>query len=258
MPGSVIVSTARTPIGKLSGALASFSAMDLGGDAIGAALERGGVGPGAGRLRDHGPRPAGRAGPDHRPPGRGEGRDPDERAGDHDQQGLPVGHQRAVPGGPDDPGGRRRSGRRRRHGVHDQRAVPAAQGPGRLPDGQRRADRLADPRRSLVRLRRGAHGRRHRAVHRQLRWPHPRAPGRVRGEEPRARRVGDEGGRFADEIVRGAGAAAQGRPGAGGRGRRRASRAPRASRSPGCAPRSPRTARSPPATPRRSPTAPRR
>ncbi len=45
MPGSVIVSTARTPIGKLSGALASFSAMDLGGIAIKAALERGAVGP---------------------------------------------------------------------------------------------------------------------------------------------------------------------------------------------------------------------
>jgi acetyl-CoA C-acetyltransferase len=45
MPGSVIVSFARTPIGKLSGALASCSAMDLGGRAIGAALERGGVGP---------------------------------------------------------------------------------------------------------------------------------------------------------------------------------------------------------------------
>ncbi|MFA5883898.1 MAG: acetyl-CoA C-acetyltransferase [Acidimicrobiia bacterium] len=44
MPGSVIVSTARTPIGKLSGALAGFSAMDLGGIAIKAALERGGVG----------------------------------------------------------------------------------------------------------------------------------------------------------------------------------------------------------------------
>src|SRR3954449_2312047 len=44
MPGSVIVSTARTPIGKLSGALASLSAQDLGGIAIKAALERGGVG----------------------------------------------------------------------------------------------------------------------------------------------------------------------------------------------------------------------
>jgi acetyl-CoA C-acetyltransferase len=45
MPGSVIVSFARTPIGKLSGALASLTAMDLGGRAIEGALERGGVGP---------------------------------------------------------------------------------------------------------------------------------------------------------------------------------------------------------------------
>src|SRR5256712_4395662 len=45
MPGSVIVSGARTPIGKLSGTLASFSAMELGGLAIKAALERAGVSP---------------------------------------------------------------------------------------------------------------------------------------------------------------------------------------------------------------------
>ncbi|HUY64501.1 MAG TPA: acetyl-CoA C-acetyltransferase [Acidimicrobiales bacterium] len=43
MPGSVIVAGARTPIGKLSGALGGFSAMDLGGFAIAAALERAGV-----------------------------------------------------------------------------------------------------------------------------------------------------------------------------------------------------------------------
>ncbi len=43
MPGSVILGGARTPIGKLSGALAGFSAMDLGGLAIAAALERTGV-----------------------------------------------------------------------------------------------------------------------------------------------------------------------------------------------------------------------
>jgi acetyl-CoA C-acetyltransferase len=43
MPGSVILAGARTPIGKLSGALAGFSAMDLGGFAIAAALERAGV-----------------------------------------------------------------------------------------------------------------------------------------------------------------------------------------------------------------------
>jgi acetyl-CoA C-acetyltransferase len=45
MPGSVIVAGARTPIGKLSGALASLSAADLGGIAIKAALERSGVAP---------------------------------------------------------------------------------------------------------------------------------------------------------------------------------------------------------------------
>jgi acetyl-CoA C-acetyltransferase len=45
MSGSVIVSSARTPIGKLSGALAQFSAMDLGGVAIRGALERGGISP---------------------------------------------------------------------------------------------------------------------------------------------------------------------------------------------------------------------
>jgi acetyl-CoA C-acetyltransferase len=45
MPGSVLVAGARTPIGKLSGALASLSAMDLGGIAIKAALERAGVSP---------------------------------------------------------------------------------------------------------------------------------------------------------------------------------------------------------------------
>jgi acetyl-CoA C-acetyltransferase len=40
---SVIVAGARTPIGKLSGALKDFTAMDLGGIAIKAALERAGV-----------------------------------------------------------------------------------------------------------------------------------------------------------------------------------------------------------------------
>jgi acetyl-CoA C-acetyltransferase len=40
---SVIVAGARTPIGKMSGALKDFTAMDLGGIAIKAALERSGV-----------------------------------------------------------------------------------------------------------------------------------------------------------------------------------------------------------------------
>jgi acetyl-CoA C-acetyltransferase len=43
MPGSVIVSAARTPIGKQAGGLAGFSAQELGGFAIQAALERAGI-----------------------------------------------------------------------------------------------------------------------------------------------------------------------------------------------------------------------
>ena len=45
MPGSVIVAGARTPIGKLGGALSSLSAVELGGLAIHAALTRAGVSP---------------------------------------------------------------------------------------------------------------------------------------------------------------------------------------------------------------------
>ncbi|MGQ0831174.1 MAG: acetyl-CoA C-acetyltransferase [Microthrixaceae bacterium] len=45
MAGSVILAGARTPIGKLSGALAGFSAAELGGLAIKAALERAGMTP---------------------------------------------------------------------------------------------------------------------------------------------------------------------------------------------------------------------
>jgi len=45
MSRSVIVSGARTPIGKLAGVFASLSAQDLGGVAIKAALERAGVAP---------------------------------------------------------------------------------------------------------------------------------------------------------------------------------------------------------------------
>ena len=43
MAGSVIVSGARTPIGKLQGSLAGFSAAELGGVAVKAALERAGI-----------------------------------------------------------------------------------------------------------------------------------------------------------------------------------------------------------------------
>jgi len=45
MPETVILSTARTPVGKLGGALSSLDATELAGTAIAAALERAGVEP---------------------------------------------------------------------------------------------------------------------------------------------------------------------------------------------------------------------
>src|SRR3974390_411677 len=45
MAGSLIVTGARTPIGKLSGSLGGFSAVELGGFAIAGALERAGIVP---------------------------------------------------------------------------------------------------------------------------------------------------------------------------------------------------------------------
>jgi len=45
VPGSLILGGARTPIGKLGGVLGSLTAVELGGSAISAALERSGVDP---------------------------------------------------------------------------------------------------------------------------------------------------------------------------------------------------------------------
>jgi acetyl-CoA C-acetyltransferase len=45
MPSTVILGTARTPFGKMGGALSSLAATDLGGHVIEAALERSGVAP---------------------------------------------------------------------------------------------------------------------------------------------------------------------------------------------------------------------
>ena len=130
MTGSVIVGSARTPIGKLSGAFAGLSAMDLGGIAIKRALERAGIGAeqvdyvlmgqvlqaGAGQITAR--------------QAAVERRRPDDGSGDDDQQGVPLGHQRDLPRRPDDPERRRRSGGRGRHGVDDERALPPARARG--------------------------------------------------------------------------------------------------------------------------------
>ena len=130
MSGSVIVAGARTPIGRLLGGLK---------DRLGRRPRRrrhqGRAGEGRGRrrpgrLRDHGPGPPGRRrarSPPARP--RVKAGIPMTRPLDHHQQGVPVRHQRDRPGRPADPGRRGRDRRGRRHGVDDQRPVPAAEVP---------------------------------------------------------------------------------------------------------------------------------
>ena len=77
MPKTVILGTARTPIGKMGGGLSTLDATELGGIAIAAALERAGVAPEQVAARRHGPGPPGRPGPDPLAPGADQGRHPE-------------------------------------------------------------------------------------------------------------------------------------------------------------------------------------
>ena len=260
MSGSVIVAGARTPIGRLLGGLKDFSGADLGGVAI-----KGGAGAGRGhrrpgRLRDHGPGPAGRRRADPRPPGRGQGRHPDDRPGAHDQQGLPVGLERDRAGRPADPRRRVRDRRRRRHGVDDQRAAPAAEVARGLQVRRRR--RWSTRWRTTgcsTRSPTQADGRADRGVQRGAHEPHPRGAGRVRrrartsGPRP-PRRTASSTTRSCRSRSRSARATrSSSREDEGIRGDTTAESLGQAA--PGVRA---RTARSPPAPPRRSPTAPRR
>ena len=122
---SVIVSAVRTPFGKLGGGLAAYEATELGAIAIKAALDRIGIEPHEpqyvimGQVLQAG---AGQAPARQAAIGAGPA---DGDAGRHDQQGVRVVDPRDRDRRLDDPRGRRRRRRHRRHGVDDERAVPA-------------------------------------------------------------------------------------------------------------------------------------
>ena len=176
---------------------------------------------------------------------------------DHDQQGLPVRPRRDRAGRPADPRRRVRHRRRRRHGVDDQRAAPAAE-----------VARGLQVRRRSTMLDSMAYDGLTDAVRPTCRWA-SRPSGTTRGsaltreeQDAFAARVApaaaaaQKNGVFDDEIVAGAHPAAQGRPARGQRGRGRPRRHHGRVARPSCGRRSARTARSPPARRRRSPTAP--
>ena len=158
MSRSVIVSAVRTPFGKLGGGLAGHQATELGSIVIRAALERIGLEADEPRVHDHGPGAPGRRRPGARAPGRDRRRAAEGDAGRHDQQGLRLLDPRRPDRRRDDPRRRRRGDRHRRDGVDVERAVPAQEGPLRLPARPRRAARLDDLRRAHRRLRPAAHG----------------------------------------------------------------------------------------------------
>ena len=148
MPKTVILSTARTPIGKMGGGLASVDATELGADRDrrGARARR--RRRRAGRPRDRRPGAAGRPGPDPLAPGTDQGRDPEGGLLRDDQQGLRVGRARDGAARPGDPRRRGAGRRRRRHGVDVARPVPAPAGPLRVPHGRREDARRDGPRRA--------------------------------------------------------------------------------------------------------------
>ena len=255
MPGSVIVSTARTPIGKLSGALAGFTAMDLGGVAIKAALERGGVGPeqvdyvvmgqvlqaGQGQITAR--QAALKAGIPMTTPALTINKvclsginaiylaDQMIQAGDAEV--VVAGGMESMTNAP--------------------YLLPKARSGYRMGNGE-----LLD---ALIQdglwcafdaVHMGSGTERYCGI---VRRSHPRGPGRARGQEPRAGGRGHQGGPLHRRDRAGGDPPAQGRPGRRRARTRACARAPAPSRSAACGRRSRRTARSRRATRRRSPTA---
>ena len=192
---TVILSIARTPMGAMQGALADASATDLGATAVKAAVERAGVsGEDIDRIYMGCVLPAGlgqaparqaaiKAGPAQVGPG------------DHRQQGLRLGHADGDHGRRGDPHRQCRRDRRRRHGVDDQRAVPAQEAPLGRADRPRHRLRPHVPRRARGCLRGRPRDGQLRPVHRRRISADPPADGRLRDREPAPRQGRDRQGR---------------------------------------------------------------
>ena len=246
MPKTVILGAARTPFGKMGGGLASLDATELGGTAIAAALERAEVAPdqvehvvfGQVLQAGQGQIPSRQA--------QIKGGIPKEVSSETVNKVCASGIRsagmidQAVRAGDLD------VGRRRRHGVDVERALPAQAGPLRLPDGRRQGARRDGPRRPHEPVHRQAHGRGGERGRRGAR-DDPRRHGQVRAALARA------GGRR--RPTRAAcprrscpSRSARRRATPPSRSTRRRGATARSRRSRSCAAPSTRTARTPPAT----------
>ena len=129
MPKSVILSTARTPFGKMGGALASLEATELGGNAIEAALERSTVEPDQVEAVIYGQ--VLQAGQGQIPSRQAQikGGIPKEVPSETINKVCASGHALGRPARPGGPRRRPRRRRRRRHGVDVERSLPAPRAP---------------------------------------------------------------------------------------------------------------------------------
>ena len=179
MASSVILGTARTPVGKMGGALASLDATDLGGIAIEAALERSGVD--AEQVEQVVFGQVLQAGQGQIPSRQAQikGGIPKEVPSETINKVCASGMRSlgladlSIRAG--DVGGRRH----RRHGVDEPGSLPAAERPLRLPDGRRPGARRDDPRRPHQPLHRQADDQRGLRGLQRAR-DHPRRHGQIR------------------------------------------------------------------------------
>ena len=256
MPKTVILGTARTPFGKLGGALSSLDATDLGGHAISAALDRAEVAPeqvqhvvmGQVLQAGQGQVPSRQA--------QIKGGIPKEVSSETVNKVCASGIRSAGMIDSGDPRGRPGGRRRRRHGVDVEGAVHAQGRALRLPHGRRQDARRDDPRRADEPVQRQAHGPRGQRGRRGARDDAP-GPRQVRAALTRARDRGHRrrpparGDRVGDDQRR-----RRATPSSRSTRRRAATPRSRACRSSSRS--SSRTAPTPPATRRASTTAPAR
>jgi acetyl-CoA C-acetyltransferase len=154
----VIVSAVRTPVGKFQGALSEIGAVELGALVVREAVRRAGI---SAELVDEcvmgcvlpaglGQNPARQAALRGGLCGHGE-------RSDH-QYGMRQRTEGRGAGGAERDDGELGDCRGRRHGVHDQRALPLAAGAQGLSPGRREGGGFSDQRRPVVRHGRSTHG----------------------------------------------------------------------------------------------------
>ena len=177
----VIVSAVRTPVGKFQGSLSDFTAPQLGAIVVREAVKRAGIDPNTvdecimGNVVSAGlgQNPARQA-------ALGGGLSDWCQRDDH-QQGLRFGTEGGRAGTAGDPDRQLACRCRRRHGEHDQRALPAAERAQGISPGRPESRRLDGPRWPVGRLQRLSHGQHRRERCRQVQ-DHARGAGRVRGQ----------------------------------------------------------------------------